>query len=294
MTSGILLIDKSTGISSGKCVYQARKKLGIKKIGHAGTLDPLATGLLPLLINKATRVSDFLMDEVKIYETLAFFGQKTDSQDITGEVLEKSSNTFEKKDLERAIKENFTGEILQTPPMYSALKHKGRKLYELAREGKTVERKQRKIKIYDFEILDFNFPYARLKITCSKGTYIRSLVNDLGENLKTFATVKELRRLKVGDFDVKDAIKIDDFEKMDTDQIIKKLIPIDKALGQYEKIILDKSYYKQATNGMTMKVDFDKNVEGYLRVYVKDLFIGLGEYKNENKTLKIKKVFYEG
>lgn len=293
MTSGILLIDKSTGISSGKCVYQARKKLGIKKIGHAGTLDPLATGLLPLLINKATRVSDFLMDEVKIYETLAFFGQKTDSQDITGEVLEKSSNTFEKKDLERAIKENFTGEILQTPPMYSALKHKGRKLYELAREGKTVERKQRKIKIYDFEILDFNFPYARLKITCSKGTYIRSLVNDLGENLKTFATVKELRRLKVGDFDVKDAIKIDDFEKMDTDQIIKKLIPIDKALGQYEKIILDKSYYKQATNGMTMKVDFDKNVEGYLRVYVKDLFIGLGEYKNENKTLKIKKVFYE-
>ena len=294
MTSGILLIDKSTGISSGKCVYQARKKLGIKKIGHAGTLDPLATGLLPLLINKATRVSDFLMDEVKIYETLAFFGQKTDSQDITGEVLEKSSNTFEKSDLEKEIKENFTGEILQTPPMYSALKHKGRKLYELAREGKTVERKQRKIKIYDFEILDFNFPYARLKITCSKGTYIRSLVNDLGENLKTFATVKELRRLKVGDFDVKDAIKIDDFEKMDTDQIIKKLIPIDKALGQYEKIILDKSYYKQATNGMTMKVDFDKNVEGYLRVYVKDLFIGLGEYKNENKTLKIKKVFYEG
>lgn len=293
MTSGILLIDKSTGMSSGKCVYQARKKLGIKKIGHAGTLDPLATGLLPLLINKATRVSDFLMDEVKIYETLAFFGQKTDSQDITGEVLEKSSKTFEKKDLERAIKESFTGEILQTPPMYSALKHKGRKLYELAREGKTVERKQRKIKIYDFEILDFDFPYARLKITCSKGTYIRSLVNDLGKNLKSFATVKELRRLKVGDFDVKDAIKIDDFEKMEVEEIINHLIPIDKALGQYEKIILDESYYKQATNGMTMKVDFDKDVEGYLKVYVKDLFIGLGEYKNENKTLKIKKVFYE-
>lgn len=294
MTSGILLIDKSTGISSGKCVYQARKKLGIKKIGHAGTLDPLATGLLPLLINKATRVSDFLMDEVKIYETLAFFGQKTDSQDITGEVLEKSSNTFEKKDLEKAIKENFLGEILQTPPMYSALKHKGRKLYELAREGKTVERKQRKIKIYDFEIIDFDFPYARLKITCSKGTYIRSLVNDLGEILKTFATVKELRRLKVGDFHVKDAIKIEDFEKMDPNQILKNLIPIDKALGQYEKIILDKSYYKQATNGITMKVDFEKNVEGYLRVYVEEFFIGLGEYKNENKTLKIKKVFYEG
>ena len=115
----------------------------------------------------------------------------------------------------------------------------------------------------------------------------------MGKNLKSFATVKELRRLKVGDFDVKDAIKIDDFEKMEVEEIINHLIPIDKALGQYEKIILDESYYKQATNGMTMKVDFDKDVEGYLKVYVKDLFIGLGEYKNENKTLKIKKVFYE-
>ncbi|MDU5503979.1 MAG: tRNA pseudouridine(55) synthase TruB [Anaerococcus vaginalis] len=294
MTSGILLIDKNTGVSSGKCVYQARKKLGIKKIGHAGTLDPLATGLLPLLINKATRVSDFLMDEVKIYETLAFFGQKTDTQDITGEILEKSSNTFEKKELEKAIKENFLGEILQTPPMYSALKYKGRKLYELAREGKSIERKQREIKIYDFEILDFDFPYARLKITCSKGTYIRSLVNDLGETLKTFATVKELRRLKVGDFDVKDAIKIEDFENMNLDDIMKNLIPIDKALAQYGKIILDESFYKQATNGMTMKVDFVKDIDGLFRVYVKDLFIGLGEYKNKNKTLKIKKVFYEG
>lgn len=293
MTSGILLIDKNTGASSGKIVYQARKKLGIKKIGHAGTLDPLATGLLPLLINKATRVSDFLMDEVKIYETLAFFGQKTDSQDITGEILEKSSKTFELDDLKKAIDENFVGEILQTPPMYSALKHKGKKLYELAREGKSVERKKRKIKIYDFEILDFNFPYARLRIRCSKGTYIRTLVNELGEILQTFATVKELRRIKVGDFDVEDAIKMEDFEKMEVDQIIKSIIPIDKALCQYQKIVLDKSYYKQATNGMTMKVDYGKNVDNYLRVYVGDLFIGLGEYKNENKTLKIKKVFYE-
>ena len=293
MTSGILLIDKNTGSSSGKIVYQARKKLGIKKIGHAGTLDPLATGLLPLLINKATRVSDFLMDEVKVYETLAFFGQKTDTQDITGEILEKSSKTFELDDLKSAIDDNFIGEIFQTPPMYSALKHKGRKLYELAREGKSIERKKRKIKIYDFDIVDFKFPYARLRIKCSKGTYIRTLVNDLGEVLQSFATVKELRRTNIGDFDVEDAIKIEDFENMEKDEIIEKLIPIDKALFQYEKIVLDKTYYKQATNGMTMKVDYGKNVDNYLRVYVDDLFIGLGEYKDKNKTLKIKKVFYE-
>lgn len=293
MTSGILLIDKNTGSSSGKIVYQARKKLGIRKIGHAGTLDPLATGLLPLLINKATRVSDFLMDEVKVYETLAFFGQKTDTQDITGEILEKSSKTFELDDLKNAIDDNFIGEIFQTPPMYSALKHKGKKLYELAREGKSIERKERKIKIYDFDIVDFKFPYARLRIKCSKGTYIRTLVNDLGEILQSFATVKELRRTKVGDFDVEDAIKIEDFEKMEKNEIIKRLIPIDKALFQYDRIVLDKTYYKQATNGMTMKVDYGKNIDEYLRVYVDDLFIGLGEYKDKNKTLKIKKVFYE-
>ncbi|MDU1708207.1 MAG: hypothetical protein E6826_06805 [Anaerococcus vaginalis] len=123
---------------------------------------------------------------------------------------------------------------------------------------------------------------------------MRSLVNDLGDFLETFATVKELRRLKVGNFDVKDAIKIEDFEKKDVDKLIKKLIPIDDALNQYEKIILDKSYYKQATNGMTMKVDLAKNFDGLIRVYVEDLFIGLGEYKNKNKTLKLKKVFYEG
>ena len=118
-------------------------------------------------------------------------------------------------------------------------------------------------------------------------------MNDLGEILQSFATVKELRRTNIGDFDVEDAIKIEDFEKMEKDEIINKLIPIDKALFQYEKIVLDKTYYKQATNGMTMKVDYGKNVDNYLRVYVDDLFIGLGEYKDKNKTLKIKKVFYE-
>ena len=239
MTSGILLIDKNTGTSSGKIVYQARKKLGIKKIGHAGTLDPLATGLLPLLINKATRVSDFLMDEVKVYETLAFFGQKTDTQDITGEILEKSSKTFELDDLKNAIDDNFIGEIFQTPPMYSALKHKGKKLYELAREGKSIERKKRKIKIYDFDIVDFKFPYARLRIKCSKGTYIRTLVNDLGEILQSFATVKELRRTNIGDFDLEDAIKIEDFEKMEKDEIINKLsFHIEKEPYQLELIYL--------------------------------------------------------
>lgn len=291
MTSGILLIDKESAISSAKCVYMLRKKLSIKKIGHAGTLDPLATGLLPLLIGKATRVSDFLMDEVKVYETLAFFGEKTDSQDKTGEVIDKSSNTFSKDDLEKAIKDKFLGEIEQTPPMYSALKHNGRKLYELAREGKTVERKKRNIKIFEFEILSFDFPYARFRIKCSKGTYIRTLVNDLGEVLITFANVYELRRIEVGDFHIKDSIKSEDIENLSIEDINKKIIPIDKALLNMKEIRLDKSFFKNATNGMTIKLS-NKEDEDEIRVYVEDDFIGIGKIKNN--LLKLKKVFYEG
>lgn len=293
MTSGILLLDKKEGISSGKCVYKARKKLGIKKIGHAGTLDPLATGLLPLLVGKATRVSDFLMADIKEYETLAYFGEKTDSQDKTGQVIERSLNSFTRSDLEKAIKENFLGEILQTPPMYSAIKHKGQKLYELARKGQSVERKKRRIKIYDFEILDFNFPYAKFRIKCSKGTYIRTLVNDLGEVLKTFANVHELRRTRVGEFDVKDAVSFDDLENLKKEQIEKYLMPIDHALVDLKKVVLDKRHLKHAINGMAIKKDFSKSLENQnLRVYVEDNFIGIGRYIDG--AIKLKKVFYEG
>lgn len=293
MTSGILLIDKKSGISSGKCVYQARKSLGIKKIGHAGTLDPLATGLLPLLVGKATRVSDFLMADRKEYETLAYFGEKTDSQDKTGNVIEKSSNIFDKKDLEKAIEENFLGEIFQTPPMYSALKHKGQKLYELARKGESVERKKRKIKIYNFEILDFNFPYARFRIKCSKGTYIRALVNDLGDILKTFANVHELRRIRVGEFEVKDALLFGDLENLDKEDIKSNLMPIDHALLDFKKVVLDKRHLKHATNGMAIRKGLDKFLENQnLRVYVEDDFIGIGRYSDG--AVKLKKVFYEG
>ncbi|MDU1336521.1 MAG: tRNA pseudouridine(55) synthase TruB, partial [Veillonella sp.] len=254
MTSGILLIDKNTGSSSGKIVYQARKKLGIKKIGHAGTLDPLATGLLPLLINKATRVSDFLMDEVKVYETLAFFGQKTDTQDITGEILEKSSKTFELDELKNAIDDNFIGEIFQTPPMYSALKHKGKKLYELAREGKSIERKKRKIKIYDFEIVDFKFPYARLRIKCSKGTYIRSLCYDIGEKLNVGATMTMLNRYATSVFKQEDSINIEDLTE---ENIENHLITIEEALRDFPKLTVESSFTKLLVNGVNV---FDKRL----------------------------------
>ena len=189
--------------------------------------------------------------------------------------------------------DTFRGEIEQIPPMYSALKVNGKKLYDLARDGIEIERKRRKVKIYDIKLLDFAFPKATIRVTCSKGTYIRTLVDDLGEKLGTFAYVNELKRVRVGDFDIKDAINSEDILEIPKEDLIKKLYPVDTALTDFEKIILDKKYLDALVNGQILEVgvDFEKTV----RVYAGEDFIGLGNNYSENgkKFLKMEKVFYE-
>lgn len=293
MISGILNINKEVGISSNKCVSLVKKALDTRKVGHTGTLDLEAGGVLPIVIGKATRVSDFLMDEDKEYITEAIFGKRTDTLDYDGEVVDTSDKTFTREDLEEAIKD-FTGEITQIPPMYSALKVNGQKLYDLARKGIEVERKKRQVNIYSFEIIDFDFPKATFKITCSKGTYIRTLVDDLGEKLGSFAYVNSLTRSKVGDFYIEDAIDSKDLLDMNLEEVLEKLEPVDCALKSYPDIVLDKSYLKQATNGMTMHVD-KMDLDKLFRVYVEDDFIGLGRAhkSNDKYFLKMEKVFYE-
>lgn len=293
MLSGIINIDKKVGISSNKCVGLVKKALDMRKVGHTGTLDLEAGGVLPIVIGKATRVSDFIMDEEKEYITEAVFGKRTDTLDASGEVVDESDEVVSKEDLEKMMKD-FTGEITQIPPMYSAIKVNGRKLYDLARKGVEVERKKRQVHIYEFELLDFDFPYAKFRIKCSKGTYIRTLIDDLGEALESFAYVKTLTRTKVGDFYIEDSIKSEDLLKLSKDEIISKINPVDFVLKEYEEIRLDKSYYKQATNGMTMRVD--KLISNDLvRVYVEDDFIGLGKsFESHGEYfLKMEKVFYE-
>lgn len=293
MISGILNINKEVGISSNKCVSLVKKALDTRKVGHTGTLDLEASGVLPIVVGKATRVSDFLMDERKEYITEAIFGKRTDTLDYDGQVVATSDVIFTREDLEKEM-ENFTGEITQIPPMYSALKVNGQKLYDLARKGIEVERKKRQVNIYSFDIIDFNFPKATFKITCSKGTYIRTLIDDLGENLGSYAYVNSLTRSKVGDFYLEDAINSDDLLNMSREEVLKKLKPVDYALKAYPEVILDKSYLKQATNGMTMAVD-QMDVDSLHRVYVEDEFIGLGKaHKSKDKYfLKMEKVFYE-
>lgn len=293
MISGILNVNKEVGISSNKCVSLVKKALNTRKVGHTGTLDLEAYGVLPIVIGKATRVSDYLMDDKKEYITEAVFGKRTDTLDYSGEVLDTSDIVFDKDQL-LEVMEGFKGEITQIPPMYSAIKVNGQKLYDLARKGVEIERKVRKVSIYEFEILEYEFPKAKFKITCSKGTYIRTLIDDLGDKLGSFAYVDSLCRSKVGDFFIENSVKSQDLLSMDKDQLLSKLKPVDFALSSYKKVTLPNTYYKQAINGMTMLVE-NYYEDELVRVYIDDEFIGLAKVSisNDKNFLKMDKVFYE-
>ena len=292
MLKGILNVNKEKGISSARVVSLVRRALNMKKVGHTGTLDLEASGVLPIVIGKATRVSDYMMTKDKVYETELILGAKTDTLDAAGEIIEKSDKVVTKEEFLQAMK-TFKGEIEQIPPMYSALKVNGKKLYDLAREGIEIERKKRKVNIYDIELLDFAFPKATIRVTCSKGTYIRTLVDDIGEKLGSLAYVNELKRVRVGDFDIKDSIKSGDLLEIPKEELIKKLYSIDTALKDFEKIVLDRKYLDKLANGQV--VEIDKNYGKIIRVYAEDDFIGLGNnFSQDGKNfLKMEKVFYE-
>ena len=292
MPKGILNVNKEKGISSARVVSLVRRAFDMKKVGHTGTLDLEASGVLPIVVGKATRVSDYMMTKDKVYETELILGAKTDTLDAAGKLIAKSQKVID-KDQFLEVMNTFRGEIEQIPPMYSALKVNGKKLYDLAREGVEIERKKRKVNIYDIDLLDFGFPKARIRITCSKGTYIRTLVDDIGEKLGTFAYVDELIRIRVGDLDIKDAIKSEDLLSMAKKDLLEKLYPIDTALKDFDKIILDKKYLSNLINGQVVEVR--ESYGKIIRVYCEDEFIGLGNsYKENNKNfLKMEKVFYE-
>ena len=292
MPKGILNVNKEKGISSARVVSLVRRALDIKKVGHTGTLDLEASGVLPIVVGKATRVSDYMMTKDKVYETDLILGAKTTTLDAAGEITRKSSKVIGKDEF-LAVMNTFKGEIDQVPPMYSALKVNGKKLYDLAREGIEIERKKRKVNIYDIDLLDFDFPRAKIRVTCSKGTYIRTLVDDIGEKLGTFAYVDNLVRARVGEFDIKEAIKSEDILEISREDLLKKLYPIDIALKNFEKIVLDKNYLEKLINGQVVEVE--KNYGKIIRVYCEDEFLGLGNNYGENDKnfLKMEKVFYE-
>jgi len=212
---GILVVNKPSGITSHDVVDFIRRKFNIKRVGHAGTLDPLATGVLVMLLGKATKLSNTFINDDKEYIAKLYFGKSTDTQDSQGKVLEEKN--IEPLDIENIRKalENFKGEIEQIPPMVSAIKHKGKKLYELARLGKTVTREPRKIRISEIEILDFKFPELTFRVKCSKGTYVRALCEDIGRSLGVPSHMSGLVRSASGDFLLENSKNMEDVHEKD-------------------------------------------------------------------------------
>lgn len=290
MIDGLLIFDKDKGITSHDLVYKVRKKLGIKKVGHTGTLDPMATGVLVISIGKATKTSDYILSSNKEYEARIKLGLLTDSFDITGEILKEEKVDISEEEIKNILKK-FTGKISQKPPIYSALKVNGKKLYEYAREGKEVEIKNREVEIFSNTLLDFNGKDEFLiRTSVSKGTYIRSLAKDIGEALGSYGTLTELIRVRTGNFKIEDAVKVSDFENMSLDEIKDKILPMDLALADFDKVEIPYSFCQRFLNGQFYKLKDNLKVESY-RVYSDNKFLGIGEVikKDGEIFLKMKK-----
>ena len=253
--NGIILIDKPQGKTSHDMVYFVRRLCGIRKVGHTGTLDPDATGVLPVCIGKATKVCDMLTVSDKEYIAEIAFGATTDTQDASGQVLKRRAVTATEDEIRDAI-EHFTGEIEQIPPMFSAIKQNGRKLCDLARQGITVERKPRRITVYETEILgiDMAEKTARFRVSCSKGTYIRTLCEDIGEYLGCGAHMKSLRRTKSGGFDISQCSTREELESLAADgRIAEAIIAADEVFSMLGKIVLEDLQVSKLKNGVRIK-----------------------------------------
>lgn len=276
---GILLLDKPAGITSNRALQIAKRLFGARKAGHTGSLDPLATGMLPLCFGQATKVSGWLLDADKEYEVTMQVGARTDTADADGEVIETSAKTTVSEAELRAALTAHLGELDQVPPMYSALKHDGRRLYELAREGAVVERPARKVQIHALDILRFDPQRPAFSVHCSKGTYVRSLVETVSEHMGTLGHVTALHRVRVEPFEPAGMVSLEELEAIEGDfsRLDAFLLPPDAALQAFPDVHLnaDESFY--LANGHAVG-HAEKGVEGIVRIYdQQQAFLGLGE-----------------
>ena len=274
--NGIIVINKPKEYTSHDVVAKVKKILNIKKVGHTGTLDPNATGVLPLLLNTGTKLSKYLIEHDKEYEVTLELGIKTDTADIEGNVIKKEEVNLKKiNDIEETLN-TFLGEQTQIPPIYSAIKVNGKKLYEYARSGQNINIEPRNIQIYEIELqkIDKQKNEINFRVHCSKGTYIRSLCEDIAQRLGTIGYMKELTRTKVGNFTINEAVKIEEIEN-NKEQIIKeKLISIEKFFESKESIKLNKKQLDKFLNGVKIRIYKQENI---CRIYNENNeFIGIG------------------
>ena len=274
---GIIIINKPKNYTSHDIVRKAKKLLN-EKVGHTGTLDPNATGVLPLLIGKGTLLSKYLIEHDKIYEAVLKLGEKTDTADGEGKVLESQNveqSILKKENIER-IFNNLEGKQEQIPPMYSAIKLNGKKLYEYARKGIEVEVKPRTIEIYKLELIKIEYMEIIFRVSCSKGTYIRTLCEKIAEELGTIGYMKELKRIQVGEFNIKDSITIEELENQEI--VSNKFITIEKYFSNYENIVLNERKFQLFLNGVQLTYELK---DGIYKIYKENEFIGIGTVKNK-------------
>jgi tRNA pseudouridine55 synthase len=258
MKSGIIAIDKPCGISSARVVARVKKALNVKKVGHTGTLDPFATGLLLCAINKGTKISRFFLDGNKRYTARVCLGVETDTYDLTGEIVltapKSDISSLTNEDIKKAVK-SFAGIQDQVPPAFSALKHKGVPLYKLARQGKKIEKPARQIEIYDIQIINIELPNVDIEVSCSSGTYIRSIAFDLGKKLGCGAHLSRLCRTGSSAFKLEDAIELTAFEKLDQTIAEQRIVSLSDCLDFMPKILVDQSIAQKIKFGQKLLKD---------------------------------------
>lgn len=272
---GVLLLDKATGMTSNAALQSARRLFSAAKAGHTGTLDPLATGLLPLCFGEATKFSADLLDADKTYEADVLFGVSTDTGDAEGAVIRSCKPTFDRTKLESVLV-SFRGAITQVPPMYSALKRDGKPLYQLARQGIEVERMPRAVAIHELEILDYSGERCRFRVACSKGTYIRTLMEDIGNVLECGAHLTALRRVAVGDLRVSCALTLDQLAALSEADRVAFLSPPDALLQSLPPVCLDESAANRFCHGNPVSIA-PEGALGKCRVYGGGRLLGVGE-----------------
>ena len=291
--NGILLLDKPSGITSNRALQRVRSLIKAKKGGHTGSLDPFATGMLPLCFGEATKISHYLLNEKKTYSVEVKFGVSTSTGDIDGEITGSSKIKEYSEDQWKKILNEFKGKSEQIPPMYSALKYKGKRLYELARKGEIVDRAARKIHIFSIDLVDLSKDTINFEVTCSKGTYIRVLAEDIAKKLGMLGHVSRLRRKSVGNFFESKMVKLsilEDLAQNNNPAISDYLITIDEALTEFSVVSLNDLQSSKFRNGQQLEFDghFDDNVKVYDH---NNNLVGIAYKKNQN-TLAPKRIFH--
>lgn len=278
---GVFLLDKPQGVSSNDIMQKVKRLFKANKAGHTGALDPLATGMLPICLGEATKFSQFLLDSDKRYVVTAKLGERTDTSDAEGQMVQSREVNVAEADILAALPA-FRGEILQVPTMFSALKHNGKPLYEYARAGITVEREARPITIFELKFIDYQAPFLTLEVHCSKGTYIRTLVDDLGEALGCGAHVTMLRRLAVADYPIEEMMPIEDLallaDSFPSSELDRLLLPMDTAVASLPQLNLTAEQTKAVGFGQRVKFENPQALNGLVRLFSENgQFLGIAE-----------------